>query len=165
MPLRGRALSQLDEYRRACQNAAATPKKADETNKLLTPKKFNHRGKAGVKPPNYTPWNHFDEKAAMACLPEELQKLIHFRNLATELGCGASRVPLEDKHDAVLAEYLKDIPTDEDGLYKMSQGLAFLARYSHAGKEKREISDVFENVLKNYLDIVAPPAATESASV
>jgi hypothetical protein len=150
LPLRGRALEQLDEHRRACQSHPTMKREPRAAAAMALKVAASYRPKPGVKPPTHTRWENLDEKAALASLPEELQHLVHCRNLATELGI-SGRAAIEDQYDKVLTQFLQSTPQGADALYTKCIGLALLARYCHTHKEKKEISEVFERVITEYL--------------
>jgi hypothetical protein len=146
LPLRGRALEQLDEHRRACQSHPTIKREP----RASTIKFATFRPKPGIKPPTHTRWELFDEKAALHSLPADLQKLVHFRNLSTELG-SSGKAAIEEQYEKTLNEYLRDIPEGPDALYTKATGLAFLIRYCHTSKEKKDIADVYEHLITDYL--------------
>ena len=170
LPLRGRALEQLDEHRRACQNhptlkRGGEPKASSSSAAAAAlAMKMAFRSKPGVKPPTHTRWEHLDEKAALASLPEDLRNLVHCRNLATELGINTTRSAMEEQYEKLLTQYLHMMPEGEDALYSKCAGLALLSRYCHTNKEKRDISDVFERIVTEYLATLSG-ASPATASV
>jgi len=158
LPLRGRALEQLDEHRRACQSNPAVKREAKSALAFkvaaAAAAASTFRPKPGMRPPTHTRWEHLDEKLALSYLPEELQNLVHCRNLATELGI-SGRAAIEDRYDKVLTQYLLLTPEGSDALYQKCSGLALLARYCHTNKEKKEIAEVFERVVMEYLAVTS----------
>ena len=174
LPLRGRALEQLDEHRRACQNhptmkRGGEPKASASSSAAAAAlaMKMAFRSKPGVKPPTHTRWEHLDEKAALASLPGDLRNLVHCRNLATELGITTTRSSMEEQYEKALTQYLHMTPEEgeggEDALYSKCAGLALLARYCHTNKEKREITEVFERVLTEYLATLSGASLTTAS--
>jgi len=160
LPLRPRALEQLDEYRQACATQAITPKK-DPTIPNGAPKTPSAIPK--IKPPTAnkslppernpivdTRWEHLDEAAVLKSLPESLQKLMNIRHLVLEVGAG-NKLAVEEQYDKLLQEYLMDVPETMDALYEKMLGLAFLCRYAQSSKERKDISDVYDRIVTEYL--------------
>ncbi len=159
LPLRDRALGQLDEYRRSCATQAVTPKKDPTTpnGTSKTPSTMSkpkpQMGKAlplernSVSDPR---WEHLDEATALKNLPDSLQRLMNIRNLVVEVGAG-NKLAVDEQYDKILQEYLTDVPESADSLYEKMLGLAFLCRYAQSSKEKKDIAEVYERVVTDYL--------------
>lgn len=159
LPLRDRALGQLDEYRQSCATQAVTPKKESSTPNG-TPKTPNAVPRLKPQTSKLLPteryptvgsrWEHLDEASALKSLPEYLQKLINIRNLVVEIGLG-NKLAVDEQYERYLQEYLNDIPESQDALYEKLLGLALLCRYAQSTKEKKDISEVYERVVSDYL--------------
>lgn len=157
LPLRDRALGQLDDYRQACAAQAVTPKKEpsipgpSKTPSVPRPKPQVSRALATERHAVMeSRWEHLDEAHALKSLPESLQKLIHIRNLVIEVGAG-NKLAVEEQYDKALQDYLKNIPEATDALYEKILGLAFLWRHAQGSKEKQDIAEIYERVVADFL--------------
>lgn len=159
LPLRDRALAQLDDYRQACAAQAVTPKKESsiagvgpaKTPTMSRPKPQLNRSLATERQSVVeSRWQHLDEAVALKSLPDSLQKLINIRNLVVEVGFG-NKVAVDEQYDKALQDYLKILPEATDALYEKILGLAFLMRHAHGSKEKQDIGDVYERVVADFL--------------
>ena len=159
--LRDRALAQLDEYRKACDLQAATPKKDGASVSSVTPKtpgsiatprgdKVALTARRAPVPLIHSKWGHLDEAAALESLPEPLKNLLHVRNLVQELGAG-NKLAMEEQYDKALQAYLKEIPESKEALFEKSLALAFLFRCALGTRERRDLSVVYERVVNDYL--------------
>jgi hypothetical protein len=150
-PLRERALNQYEDYRKACATYAATPKK-----EVGTPKTPSATPRAPKTPASIrrilaaNKWKHLDEAAALAGLPEPLKSLVNIRHMVNELGTNNADAAKEE-YEKALQDYLKDVPEDKDALYAKSLGLVFLCRYSQSATETKEITEVYERVISDFL--------------
>ena len=159
LPLRDRALGQLEDYRQACATQAVTPKKESsvpgvgpsKTPTMPRPKPQLNRILATERHAVVeSRWEHLDEAQVLKSLPESLQKLIHVRNLVVEIGSG-NKLALDEQYDKTLQDYLKHMPESTDALYEKILGLAFLWRHAHGSKEKQDIGDVYARVVADFL--------------
>merc|ERR1711971_1135773 len=100
-PLKARSVDQFEEYKKACANHAATPKKEPGSTQktpggLKTPADrilgaAGRRSFASIT----LKWKHLNEAEALAGLPETLQSLIHVRHIAAELSA-ANKEAIEE---------------------------------------------------------------------
>lgn len=156
-PLKGRSNEQLEFYRKAVANQAATPKKED--GETTSPKQATAIKPPGTEKPgvrrSYFPntlaikWKHLNEAAALELLPAPLKNLTHIRHLTTELGTN-NRGMVEEQYEKALEAYLREIPADKQRLFEKSNALAVLHRYAQTPKECKDILDAFELVVGNY---------------
>lgn len=159
LPLRDRALAQYEEYKKSCTTQAITPKKEGSATPK-TPGSLATPRMASLKTPSSTrrflsgamAWKHLDEKVVLETLPEPLKSLVHIRHLVQELGTPNTTV--KEQYDKALEEYLKDIPEGKDALYEKSLGLAFLFRYALNAEETKDIKEVYERVVSDYLVVI-----------
>lgn len=163
IPLQDKAVAQLEEYRKACTLKATTPRKdfggwpIPKALAAPIPNKTPSRGGRASTPTSTKneadrgqKWEHLDEAAALQKLPVRLRNLVNIRHLGIELYAG-NRLAVDDQYDKALQTYLKDIPDSPDAMYEMILGLAFLRRCSQSTQESREIMEVYDRVVVNYL--------------
>jgi len=156
-PLKARSVDQLEEYKKACANHAATPKKEPGSTPktpggLKTPadKILGAAGRRSFASSIALKWKHLNEAEALAGLPEPLQSLIHVRHIAAELSA-SNKAAIEEPFQTALEEYLKQVPEEKTELFQMSTSLALLYRLSQSEKETKDITDAYERILGLYL--------------
>lgn len=168
-PLKQRSVDQLEEYRKACANFVATPKKEGV---LRTPGSVIMRtpaDKLSAARRSYgstfaLKWKHLDEAKAVDALPEPLQSMLHIRHLTSELGTD-TKTSADLYFDSALQDYLKEMPEGKEALYEKSNCLAVLARLSQSEKETKEITDAYEKVITEYLALFPAPTPSETADL
>lgn len=162
-PLKQRAIDQLEEYRKACANYVATPKKegAPRTpgSLLRTPADKLSAARRSYGSNFALKWKHLDESKAIAALPEPLQSMLHIRHLTCELGT-SNKSSVDGFFETALEDYLKEVPEDKDALYQKSNCLAALSRMSQSEKETKDIADAYERVITEYFAIINPDGPT-----
>jgi len=111
----------------------------------------------------HTKWEHLDEKAALKSLPPALLKLVHLRNMVLELGTSKSAV--EPQYDKAMRAYLRSsVPQDNsEALWEKATALAYLSRQAQSYKERKEISEAFDQAVSNY--VAATASSTDSSNM
>jgi hypothetical protein len=184
-PLKQRAIDQLDEYRKACQEQQLQVVKRDDPKSPATPSKMpaekaglppgagsaaalgksafppppmsaSKRSYASMMPNSGIKWKHMDETAAIKKLPEPLQSLVHLRHLGSEL---KAKSTVEIAFQKALDGYLKE-ECGKDDLYDKTMCLASLYRQSMSPKESKEILAAYETAVSDYLTHIDPKAVT-----
>jgi len=156
-PLKAKAMEQLIEYRKACEEANKKETTKPQ-NKSMSPKTASSkRSYASTFPFPPAKWKHLDEGSALGTLPEPLKSLVHLRHLGTELGKKTEN--LETLYQNALTEYCQQAEEEKDKLYSRSLALAALFRQTQNYEESKEISKAYEKTVQDYVVLIDPSSA------
>ena len=166
-PLKERAILQLSDHREACEESlknggadmgwTATGAGGGGSIKPSSEKR-PAKGSAAAKR-GYTAsikWKYLEEADVIKKLPQPLQNLLHLRHLSSEIKAHST---VEIQYQKALAEYLKE-DCAKDAAYDKSLALACLWRQAQSAKEAKEIQEVYERAVSDYLAYVDPSAVT-----
>ena len=107
-------------------------------------------------PPTGRAWKHLDEGSALEKVPEPLKKLVHLRNMGSEIGASNVKAAVEVQYHTALANYLQE-PVG-DAAYDKAQSLVVLYRLSQSENEANDILTAYERIVAEYMIVLLPPS-------
>jgi hypothetical protein len=176
-PLKERAVDQLIEYRKACEESAALVKKEggaptkpakNQTPVLPLPKGATPAAGSAASKRSYLStlpsasgikWRNLNEQKALEALPTALQSLVHLRHTGAELKVESTTTKVEPAYQKALEEYLAEETEGKDAMFSKSLALVALYRQAQTAKESKEINQAYERTVSEYLLQLDPSTA------